>query len=369
MKPEQRDGGPLEETLTSVEVDAHPESRVHNSQLHGIGRVVALDGLCAWNNLGRNVVFAGEDFRPRAVFDESVFSEDEPSQYDLDVHAILDIPSVGIVATLNHLGMLRAFSAGSVRRPGPLRRVAPLWTRTFAPDVERAVVLGDRVVGSRPREEGAPGLIVTERLSMKDEPGPLKMRVQLEMLGMVTALAAFRDGAAECVALGGSGQVSLAPATTDGVGPLRWSINVNFETKVVLWDGALVWAAGSERVANAIGDDDWEALHGGGFAALDPIDGRVVVTGRFSEDLAWGNGGVALALVPGALCGVGRRGQVCAFDTRDGTPLITSADIADESLGIAHTAALDNRVLYGFNRGGYRLHAIRVAAILGRAGS
>ena len=47
----------------SVEVDAHPESRVHNSQPHGIGRVVALDGLCAWNNLGRNVVFAGEDFR------------------------------------------------------------------------------------------------------------------------------------------------------------------------------------------------------------------------------------------------------------------------------------------------------------------
>ena len=42
-------------------VDAYPESRVHNSQPHGIGRVVALDGLWAWNNLGRNVVFAGED--------------------------------------------------------------------------------------------------------------------------------------------------------------------------------------------------------------------------------------------------------------------------------------------------------------------
>ena len=49
---------------TSIEVDAYPESRVHNSQPHGIGRVVALDGLWAWNNLGRNVVFAGEDFRP-----------------------------------------------------------------------------------------------------------------------------------------------------------------------------------------------------------------------------------------------------------------------------------------------------------------
>ena len=39
-------------------LDSHPESRVHNSQPEGIGRVVALEGLCAWNNLGRNVVFA-----------------------------------------------------------------------------------------------------------------------------------------------------------------------------------------------------------------------------------------------------------------------------------------------------------------------
>ena len=143
--------------LDSIEVDAYPESRVRNSQPHGIGRVAALDGLWAWNNLGRNVVFAGEDFRPRAVFDESVFSEDEPSQYDLDVHAILDIPSVGIVVTLNHLGMLRAFSADAIRQPGPLRRVAPLWTRTFAADVERTVVLGDRVVGSRPAKKGLRG--------------------------------------------------------------------------------------------------------------------------------------------------------------------------------------------------------------------
>ena len=343
--------------LASIEVDAYPESRVHNSQPHGIGRVVALDGLWAWNNLGRNVVFAGEDFRPRAMFDESAFSEDEPSQYDLDVHAILDIPSVGIVVTLNHLGMLRAFSARGIRQPGPLRRVAPLWTRTFAADVERAVVLGDRVVGSRPREEGAPGLLVTERLSTEDGDGPLKMRIQLEMHGEVTALAAFRHRGAECVALGGRRQVSLASATTDGVGPLRWTVNVDFEPRVVLWDGALVWGAGGERAAAAIDDYDWEALGGGGFAALDPTDGRVVVSGRFSEDLAWGNGGVACVLVPGALCGIGRRGHLHTFDTRDGTPLSTSTPIADTSLGIAHAAAVGDQVLYGFNRGGYRLHA------------
>jgi hypothetical protein len=348
---------PSHEAPTSVEVDAYSESRVRNSQPHGIGRVVALDGLCAWNNLGRNIVFASDDFRPRAVFDTSVFSEDEPSQYDLDVHAILDVPSAGIVVVLNHLGMLRAYSGAALRRPGPLRRVTPLWTRTFAPDVERAVALGGRVVGSRPREDGAPGLLVSEPLSTKVESGPLTTHVQLERHGIVTALAALRDRATECVALGGDGRISLAPAASDGVGAPRWTVDVDFEPRVVLWDGALVWAAGSERVANAIDDYDWTALGGGGFVALAATDGRTVVSGRFSQDLAWGNGGVACVLVPGALCGIGRRGQLYMYDTRDGTPLTPAPAIADDSLGIAHAAAVGDRVLYGFNRGGYRLHA------------
>jgi hypothetical protein len=343
--------------LTSVEVDAYPKSRVHNSQPHGIGRVVSLDGLWAWNNLGRNVVFAGDDFRPRALFDESVFSEDEPSQYDLDIHAILDVPGAGIVVTLNHLGMLRAFASDDVRRPGPLRRVTALWAGTFAPDVERAVVLGDRLVGSRPREEGAPGLLVSEPLSANGRAGALETQVQLEVFGTVAALAVFRDGADECIALGGNGHVSAASATTEGVGPLRWTVDVDFEPKVLLWDGALVWAAGSDRVANAIDDYDWESLRGGGFAALAPADGRAVVSGPFQEDLAWGNGGVACVLVPGALCGIGRQGQVHTFDAREGTPLASSAPVSDSSLGIAHAAAMGDQVLYGFNRGGYRLHA------------
>jgi hypothetical protein len=347
-------------TGPGVEVDAYPESRVHNSQPHGIGRVVVLDGAWAWNNLGRNVVFAGDDFRPCAVFDESIFSEDEPSQYDLDVHAILDVPSAGIVVTLNHFGMVRAFSSDDIRQPSPLRRIAPLWTCTFAPDVERAVVLGDRLVGSRPREEGAPGLLVSERLSEQDESGLLESRAQLEPLGMVTALEAFHDGATECVAFGANGQVGVLGATADGIGPPRWIVDVDFEPRVVLWDGGRVWAAGCDRAEHAVDDYDWEALGGGGFAALDVTDGRVLVRGRFSEDLAWGNGGVAVVLVPGALCGIGRRGQVYGFDTHDGSPLTTSASIADNSIGIAHAAAKGDQVLYGFNRGGYRLLRIRV---------
>jgi hypothetical protein len=342
-------------------VEAYPKSRVHNSQPHGIGRVVALDGMWAWNNLGRNVVFAGNDFQPRAVFDESVFAEDEPSQYDLDVHAILDVPGAGIVVTLNHLGMVRAYSSGDVRRRGPLRRVVPVWTRTFAADVERTVILDDRLVGSRPREEGAPGLLVSERLSSRGSSEPLGTAVSLEALGMVTALTAFHDGTFQCVAAGSQGRVSLAPATPGGVGPLRWTVDVDFEPRALLWDGARVWAAGSERVTDGIDDYDWDALRGGGFAALDPTSGRAVVDGRFSLDLAWGNGGVAVVHTGDALCGIGRRGEVCTFDVRDGTPLAITEPISDTSIGIAHAAARDDQVLYGFNRGGYRLHAIQMA--------
>jgi hypothetical protein len=237
-----------------------------------------------------------------------------------------------------------------------------LWTRTFAPDVERAVALGDRIVGSRPREDGRPGLLVTEPLSTRDEPGPLALRVQLETCGMVTALTAFRDGAGNGIALGANGRVTAAPSTAGGLGSPRWAVEVDFEPRALLWDGALLWAAGSERGATVVDDYDWESLRGGGFAALDPTDGRVAVRGRFADDLAWGNGGDALVLVRGALCGVGRRGEVHAFDRRDGTPLAAGAAVADSSLGIAHAAARGDQLLYGFNRGGYRLHAMQVAA-------
>jgi len=341
------------------EIDAYPESRIHNSQPHGIGRVVALNGLWAWNNLGRNVVFADEDFRPLAIFDESVFSEDEPSQYDLDIHAILEVPSAGIVVTLNHLGMLRAYSSDAIHEPST-RQIVPVWTRTFAPDVECTLVVGGRLIGSRPREDGAPGLLVSERLSRHDAPGPLEMDVRLETLGQITALVAMHDGTSDCIVIGSQGQVSLASGTADGIGRLRWVVDVDFEPRAVLWDGARVWAAGCDRATRPIDDHDWEALSGGGFVAVEPTNGRVVVRGRFSEDLAWGNGGVAVVPVPGALCGIGRRGELYSFDSRDGTLVATSAPIADTSVGIAHAAADGDRVLYGFNRGGYRLHAIRV---------
>src|SRR5206468_8791840 len=120
-------------------VDAHSERGVHNSQPEGIGRVAPVAFGAAWNNLGRNVVFADPRFRPVAVFDESAFADDEPSQYDLDVHAILDLPGTGTVLTLNHFGAVRCFDvATGARGADGVGKARPEWTLTFLADVERA---------------------------------------------------------------------------------------------------------------------------------------------------------------------------------------------------------------------------------------
>jgi len=341
-----------------VEIDAHPESRVQNSQPHGIGRVAVLDGVVAWNNLGRNVVFAGEDLTPRAVYDESAFTEDEPSQYDLDVHAILEPAGTGVIVTLNHFGTARAFDAAAIRRPGPIRRVAPVWTRNFVADVERAVVAGDRLIGSRPRETRSPGLLVSEPLGKDGTPADLDVTVALEQWGTVTALAVM-DG--DELMVGGERRVAAARLTEGALGRPRWQADVDFEPAFLSCTGGLVWAAGSET--GAVDDYDWEAQHGGGFVALDQVDGHVVLGGRFEHELAWGNGGVALALVPGALCGFGRRGEVHVFDARDGTLAAIGAHIADASLGLVHATADAEHLVFGYNRGGYRLHAVPVSSV------
>ena len=176
---------------------------------------------------------------------------------------------------------------------------------------------------------------------------------------MVSALAALGAGH---VAVGGDAHVSTVAIDESGVAVPLWDVAVEFEPAVLVWDGGCVWAAGSEAGA-AVDDYDWEARHGGGFAALDPVDGRTVVRGRFDQDLAWGAGGVAVVIVPGYLCGFGRRGEVHLFDGRDGAWVGATAAISDTSLGIAHGAVVGEHVVYGFNRGGYRLWTLPVSAV------
>jgi hypothetical protein len=349
----------VSDLLRATEIESYPESRVHNSQPHGIGRVAALDGLGAWSNLGRNVVLTGPDLRPRAVFDESVFTEDEPSQYDLDVHAVLDVAEQGLVVTINHYGMVRAFDRDEVAVPGPVRRVRPRWTRDAADDVERWVIVDGRLVGSGPREQRTGGLLVSGPLLRDGDDIPLTLTRALEGWGMVSALAPLDAGH---VVIGGDARVGVAAIDDRGAVELRWDVAVDFEPAMVLADGARIWAAGSD-VDPTVDDYDWEARLGGGFAALDPVEGRVVVHGRFDDGVAWGTGGVAVVVADELVIAVGRRGEVQCFDGRVRAWVRTTAAVADTSLGIAHAAVIGDHLVYGFNRGAYRLWTLPLPAL------
>ena len=88
---------------------------------------MTLGSRCAWNNLGRNVVFADTSLRPLAIFGETLFPEDdEASQFDLDIHAIVTLAGTGTLAVLNHLGSVRLFDPPPASGPRPSSPNSPL---------------------------------------------------------------------------------------------------------------------------------------------------------------------------------------------------------------------------------------------------
>ncbi len=103
--------------------------------------MVALGDLVCWNNLGRNVVFADAGLRPCAIFGTTLFpDDDEASQYDLDVHAILDVPELELVVVLNHFGTVRGFRRRDLlglHSTGTSSHRSAVWS--FLADVERTV--------------------------------------------------------------------------------------------------------------------------------------------------------------------------------------------------------------------------------------
>jgi hypothetical protein len=192
-----------------------------------------------------------------------------------------------------------------------------------------------------------------------------------ERFGEVTALGAVGGAAPDLVAVGGPRHVALAPVTGGGLGPWRWEREVAFRVAVLIDDGAVLWAAGPD--ADGFTDDyDWEQLRGGGFAALDRADGTVSASGPLPPSVAWGTGGVAVVPIGGRLAVLARDGAVHVVDparpaasppgaTPTTAPPATAppatAPLAASSLGIAHAALVGGRVVAGFNRRGYRLHA------------
>jgi hypothetical protein len=349
--------------VTPETVDAAPEIGVRNSQPEGIGRVVALGGgLAAWNNLGRNVVFAAVDaaagVRPVAVFGDTRFpDDDEASQYDLDVHAILDAPDLGLVLVTNHFGTVRGFARRDVAGPAAesVRRVQPTEVGEFVADVERTVVVGGRLVGSAPRCDGAIGVLVSRPLRHGLD-AAIAAEPSGERFGEVSALGAV---AGSGLAVGGERHVARASVTDGGrgLGRWRWERDVPFRVAALVDDGDVLWAAGPDASDGPTDDYDWEHLHGGGWAALDRDDGSVLASGPLPAGVAWGTGGVAVVPICGRLAVLTRDGAVHVVDPASPAAAPSSAPLAARSLGIAHAALVGGRILAGFNRGGYRLHA------------
>jgi hypothetical protein len=341
-------------------VDSAADTGVRNSQPEGIGRVVALGDLVCWNNLGRNVVFADTRLRPRAVFGTTLFpGEDEPSQYDLDVHAILDLPDFGLVVVLNHFGTVRAFRRADLLGYSGGRPVEPSATWSFTADVERTVAVTGRLVGSAPRSDGAIGVLVTEPVADFPDGAEIPAEAGAKAFGEVTALEVLPSDGDPLVAVGGDGHVALVPLARGQVGRPLWEAEVEFRVATISWHDGALWAAGPGR-SGAVDDYDWERLNGGEFASLDPADGKTVVRGPMPDDVAWGTGGVAVAPLGPRLAAAGRTGALHLIDPRSGGSHCSTAPLASDSLGIAHVAVVAGRVWCGFNRGGYRLHSFAV---------
>jgi hypothetical protein len=352
-------------------IDSVPLSRVENSQPAGIGRLVRLGDRCAWNNLGRNVVFADASLRPFAIFGDTMFPEDdEASQFDLDIHAIVEVAETGQVAVLNHLGAVRIFEPSWLGTPGPvvgpdLKEVRHL---DFVDDIERVVGLEDRLVTSRPRGQRLGGVLVSEPIGAAHQ--RLGWSAAQESFGFVTALAAMSTSASTCwVALGGEGRIRLVEARHGRLGPTRWETAVDFCCAVLVACGPSIWAAGSALGGAGVDDYDWEQLGGGGVAQLALSDGATLATARFGEDLAWGSGGVAVVVADGVPYGVGRFGELHALPPGADVTTRVTDPLAPQRLGIAHAAVVGDQLVVGFNRDGYRLHAVPLSTLSRLVGS
>jgi hypothetical protein len=226
----------------------------------------------------------------------------------------------------------------------------------FVADVERTVGAAGRLVGSAPRSDGAVGVLVSAPLDTVAPGGEIPTKLCATAFGEVTALGVVPSMAGPLIAVGGEARVALAPLVGDQVGRPRWEVDVGFRVATVAWHGEAVWAAGPE-CAGAIDDYDWERLGGGEFAALNPDDGRTLVTGPLPGDVAWGTGGVAVVPFGPLLAAAGRTGCLHVVDPHGRRRPRSTPPLAGASLGISHLAVVGRGVVCGYNRGGYRLHA------------
>src|SRR4030095_2821657 len=139
----------------------HPTSPVRNSQPAGIGRLVAAGEVLVINNLGRNIEVSAvlsDILSPTHVFHQTAFPhEDEPSQFDLDIHGFLSGPDRRQLICVNHYGVIRLLApvdrpvAFDNRSTGQLLELTSQRNLKWPGDAERFVFAGSCLLSSSPR--------------------------------------------------------------------------------------------------------------------------------------------------------------------------------------------------------------------------
>jgi hypothetical protein len=343
--------------------DSHAESPVENSQAPGVGRLGFIGGFLLVNNLGRNISvlrYSSGELNCVAKYAETVYpDDDEASQFDLDMHAFLRT-SRGDIAAVSHYGRVRMFIGAF----GGRSKVMQLITEFGLPgDVERLVMCGDCIIGSSPSGYKVPdaaetGVMITDSVYEQHE-----HRMVLSDWGMVNNVA-VNEGRDRCAVVAGKriGVFEMKCASSGiEIGTALHELEVPFISQLCTFtNNEQLFLAGYEPAA--VGDQDWDALGGGGFAVVDMASGEIVKHHNFNADLAWGNGGVPAVVNRRQIFGVTRQGELFSWNVLDGerTQVAPPVVSAEQSLGIAH-CAFDGMTLWaGFNRGGYNLHRYTV---------
>ena len=162
----------------------------------------------------------------------------------------------------------------------------------------------------------------------------------LEGWGRVTALCTFGIGRDQLVAVGGEGRATLVALDDGRFGRRLFEVDLPLRAAAFAWDGRLLWAVGSELATSPVDDYRWEDLQGGRYAGLDPSNGQMVVAGALPDEVAWGNGGVAVVMAAAGSARWGGPGACIGWLIPGPVGSTSTAPLAESSLGIAHAAAV-----------------------------
>ncbi len=327
-------------------IETHPESPVRNSQSEGIGRIEAFGDTVLINNLGRNIEVSRLEngaLHRQSLFDETLYpDDDEPSQFDLDMHAFLPSPDGKHLLALNHHGLVRVFGRTSHRLVDSF-----LWYG----DVERTVMIDGCLVGSSPNgyateDPAADGIVIGEPWQPHAAPGSrnrIRSTFLLDDWGKVSAVEAVENG--DKLGIVSGRRLGLFSLYRNGglkIEKLLWETDLPFPVSWIKYSPA-------NRELFVAGE--------GGSASFSDESGAPLKQFLLKADLAWGNGAVPLALAGDQLIGADRMGGIYSWSLSAGSPeaRVILEPSASQSLGFAHMALCGDHVLCGYNRGGYRI--------------